>query len=91
MKKWHLTAGVLLAAAVSSTTAFAARHHYEVIGEGAGRSAQEALEYAERSAYDQCYRGWGQSDQQTTVLAEWVDPATGYFHIRVSLGCTVDD
>ncbi|MEN4904924.1 hypothetical protein [Luteimonas sp. TWI1437] len=89
--KTRTITGVLLLAAMSSTAAFAARHHYDVVGEGYGRTQQEALEYAERAAYEQCYNNWGQAGQELTVLAEWVDPATGYIHMRVSLGCTVDD
>ena len=91
MKKWALTGALLLTTVAASTTAFAARHHFDVIGESYGRSSEEAIDNAWRDADEQCYRSWGRSDQDITVLEVWVDPDTGYPHARVSLGCTVDD
>jgi len=90
MKTWIATA-LLATTAAASTTAVAARHHYDVIAESYGRSDQEAIDNAWREADEQCYRNWGRSDQDITVLETWVDPSTGYIHARVSLGCTVDD
>ncbi|MGY1530207.1 hypothetical protein [Luteimonas sp. A649] len=91
MNKWTLSAAVVLMAAGYSADAMAARHYIQVIGESYGRSAEEAIDNAWRDADRQCYLSWGQSDQDITVLDEWIDPATGYSHARVSLGCTRDD
>lgn len=91
MKTWALSGALLLTTVAASTAAFAARHHFDVIGESYGRSSAEAIDNAARDADEQCYRSWDRSDQDITVLDVWVNPATGYPHARVSLGCTVDD
>lgn len=90
MKKSSMFAALVLAATCSSA-ALAARHHFDVVGESYGRTSEEAIDNALRVADRQCYLSWGRSAQEFTVLAEWIDPATGYPHARVSLGCTVDD
>ena len=90
MNKWCLPGVLLLTTVAYSTTAFAARHHYDVIGESYGRSSEEAIDNAWRDADTQCYRNWGMSDQDITVLEVWVNEA-GYPAARVSLGCTIDD
>ncbi|MCD9030201.1 hypothetical protein LDO32_00425 [Luteimonas sp. Y-2-2-4F] len=91
MNKWRLSACAFLLTAVSSTAALAAVHHFEVIGESYGRTSDEAIDNAWRVADRECYLRWGRSDQEITVLAEWIDPATGYSHARVSLGCRTED
>jgi len=90
--KQQLFAGVLLLGLVgASTTALAARHHHEVIVESYGRSVEEAIDNALYEAHQQCYLGWGQSDQDFSVLETGVDEETGYYTARVSQGCTYDD
>ena len=74
-----------------STSALAAVHIFEVIGEGPGRTAEEAVENALRDADEKCYRSWGRSAQEHTVLDQWIDPATGWPFARVSLECAVED
>lgn len=91
MKQRLICGVVLLGMLGASGAALAARHHYDVIGEYYGRSVEEAIDNAWRDADEQCYRNWGRSDQDITVLETGVDPSTGYFTARVSLGCTVDD
>lgn len=91
MKKWRLSVSAFLLAAVSSTAAFAAVHYFEVIGEAYGHTSEEAIDNALRYANDECYRRWGRADQEFTVLAEWVDPVSGYPYARVSLGCRTED
>jgi len=46
MKKWALSGVLLLTTVAASTTAFAARHHFDVIGESYGRSSEEAIDNA---------------------------------------------
>lgn len=91
MNKWIVSAAVVLMAAGYSANALAARHYIEVIGEAYGRTADEAVDNAWRDADTKCYLSWGQSDQDITILAEWVDPESGYPYARVSLGCVQDD
>ncbi|MCD9027890.1 hypothetical protein LDO26_06685 [Luteimonas sp. BDR2-5] len=91
MKKSCLSASLLAIAIGCSASAFAAVHFFEVIGEGPGRTAEEAVESALRDADEKCYRSWGRSAQEHTVLAEWIDPATGWPFARVSLECRVED
>jgi hypothetical protein len=91
MNKWSLSASAFLVTVACSTAALAAVHHFDVIGESYGHTSEEAIDNALRVADEKCYLSWGRSDQDYTVLAQWVDQATGYPAARVSLGCSVED
>lgn len=91
MNKRFLSVSLGLAACVVSVSALAARHHVEFIGESYGHTSEEAIDNAWRVADQKCYLSWGRADQDYTLLAEWIDPATGYPAARVSVGCTIDD
>lgn len=91
MNKWRLSASVFLMTVAYSAAALADVHHFEVIGEAYGHTSEEAIDNALRVANTECYQSWGRSSQEYTVLAEWVDPGTGYPYARVSLGCAVED
>ncbi|WP_407351156.1 hypothetical protein [Luteimonas sp. R10] len=91
MNKWRLSASVFLVTVACSAAALAAVHHFDVIGEAYGHTSEEAIDNALRVAETKCYRSWGRSSQEYAVLAEWVDPATGYPYARVSVGCAVED
>jgi len=88
MNQRILSVSLGLFACVCSASALAARHHFYVVGESYGHTSEEAIDNAWRVADEKCYLSWGRSDQDYTVLAEWVDPATGYPSARVSVGCT---
>lgn len=90
MKKTAIAAAALLAIGYS-TAAFAAAHYFKVYGEGYGHDQQEAVDTASRYADDACYSTWGQSGQEVTVLEQYLDVESGYWHARVSLDCTVYD
>ena len=89
MNKWRVSASVFLMAV--SAAALADVHHFQVIGESYGHTAEEAIDNAWREADEKCYLSWGRSGQEITVLAQWVDPASGYPYARVSLECAVED
>ena len=91
MNKWRLSASTFLLTVICSTPAFADVHHFQVIGEAYGHTPQEAIDNALYEADRKCYLSWGRSDQDYTVLDQWVDPANGYPHARVSLGCRTED
>lgn len=74
-----------------SAAALADRHHFEVTAEAYGHTSEEAIDNALYYAYQKCYLSWGESDQDYTVLAQWIDEETGYPSARVSLGCTTYD
>ena len=89
MKKIFLSAAVAVAALGYSAAAFA--NYYEVIGEGIGRDRDEAYEAASRDALEQCYRNWGESSQEQTILVEEVQEDTGYWYVKLSQGCVAYD
>jgi len=91
MKKRSLAASLLLTACAYSASALADVHHFDVVGEAYGHTSEEAIDNALRVADETCYRSWGRSSQDYTVLAQWIDPGTGYPSARVSLGCTTED
>ncbi len=86
------TSGVIASVALlCSASAFAALHHYQVIGEGLGRSAEEAYEAASYDAARKCYLSWGHSTQEQTILVEEIQPDTGYWYVKLSEGCISED
>lgn len=91
MNHWRLSLLAFLVTAAFSTAALADVHHFQVIGEAYGHTPEEAIDNAVRDADEQCYRSWGRSDQDYTVIDQWVDPGNGYPHARVSLGCRTED
>ena len=91
MKKSRVTASALLIAIACSASAFAALHHYQVIGEGLGRSSDEAYEAASYEAAMKCYLSWGRSTQEQTILVEEIQPDTGYWYVKLSEGCISED
>jgi len=91
MNKWRLSASVCLMTVAYSAAALAAVHYFDVIGESYGHTGEEAIDNAWREADTKCYQSWGRSSQDYTVLAQWVDPETGYPSARVSLECAVED
>ncbi|MBN7137685.1 hypothetical protein A7A76_23600 [Lysobacter enzymogenes] len=74
-----------------SGAALAARHHYQVIGEGYGHDRDQAYEAASYYAYQACYLGWGESTQEETILVEEFQPTTGYWYVKLAQGCFSDD
>ncbi len=74
-----------------SSAALAARHHYQVIGEGYGHDRDQAYEAASYYAYQACYLGWGESTQEETILVEEFQPTTGYWYVKLAQGCFSDD
>lgn len=90
MKTSVLAAALVLTVAYSATAA-AAAHRFKVYGEAYGYTVEDAIDFAARRAFDTCYRTWGESGQEVTVLEQYLDPATGYWNARVSLDCTVYD
>lgn len=91
MKKSGVIASVALLAIACSASAFAALHHYQVIGEGLGRSSDEAYEAASYDAARKCYLSWGRSTQEQTILVEEIQPDTGYWYVKLSEGCINED
>lgn len=91
MKKPLIATAALLLAVGYSAVALAAAHYFNVTGEGIGHTQEEAVDNAWRVADEACYQTWGQSAQQATILAQHVQPDTGYWYAKVSLGCTVYD
>lgn len=92
MKKTILSTAALVAALGFSGAAMAwSAHYFKVYGEGYGHTAEEAVDTAARYAVEACYRTWGQSGQEITILDQYVNPQTGYWHAEVSLDCTVYD
>lgn len=74
-----------------SAAVLAAAHHFNVVGESIGHTQDEAIDNAWREADETCYRSWGRSGQELTVLDQHVQPDTGYWYAKISVGCTVYD
>ncbi len=84
-------ASVALLSIACSASAFAALHHDQVIGEGLGRSSDEAYEAASYDAARKCYLSWGRSTQEQTILVQEIQPDTGYWYVKLSEGCISED
>jgi len=91
MKKYRAVGAALVMSIAFSGAALAARHHYQVIGEGYGHDRDQAYEAASYYANRACYLGWGESTQEETILVEELQPASGYWYVKLSLGCFSDD
>lgn len=91
MNKYRAIGAAFLMSIVFSGAALAARHHYQVIGEGYGHDRDQAYEAASYYAYQACYLGWGESTQEETILVEEFQPTTGYWYVKLSQGCFSDD
>lgn len=90
-KKYRAVAAACAMAILFSGAALAARHHYQVIGEGYGHDHDQAYEAASYYANRSCYLGWGESTQEETILVSEFQPASGYWYVKLSLGCFSDD
>lgn len=86
-----LSAMVCLLSVGFSADALADSRYYEVIGEGIGRTRDEAYEAASYYASQRCYLNWGQSTREQTILVEEVQPDTGYWYVKLSEGCLAED
>jgi hypothetical protein len=89
--KYRAVGAAFLMSIVFSGAALAARHHYQVIGEGYGHDRDQAYEAASYYAYQACYLGWGESTQEETILVEELQPTTGYWYVKLAQGCFSDD
>lgn len=91
MKKPSAIASAMLLTLACSATAFASQYHYQVIGEGLGRSADEAYEAASYDAARKCYLAWGRSTQEQTILVQEIQATTGYWYVKLAEGCISED
>lgn len=91
MNKYRAVGAAFLMSMMVSSAALAARHHYQVIGEGYGHDRDQAYEAASYYAYQACYLGWGESTQEETILVEEFQPTTGYWYVKLAQGCFSDD
>jgi hypothetical protein len=89
--KYRAIAAAFLVSVLFSGVAPADSRYYQAIGEGYGHDRDQAYDAASYYAFQACYLGWGQPTQDETILVEEFQPSSGYWYVKVGLGCLSED